>query len=166
MNTVDVEQIFRDVEAKLIKIITEMSYQKGRSSKFSIISAYAYTREKVTQKMLQEITGFSRGTISTSLKKLVSDKVLVKQYNPELRQHVYHISGTLASILGGSTANIGGYFASISVKLKEVGQKLQQEGMETKRGYENIQNFIKEMQILIPAYDHVMKKYQPNPNGQ
>ena len=160
------EQIFRDVETKLVNIITEMGYQKGRASKFSIISAYAYTRENVTQKLLQEITGFSRGTISTTLQKLVSDNVLSKQYDPLLKQHVYHIDGTLEAILGGSTANFGGYFASISVKLKEVEQKLQQEGMETKRGYENIQHFIKEMQILIPAYDHVMKKYQPNPPGK
>jgi len=162
---IDVEIIFRDIEKKLIKIITEMSYQKGRSTKFSIIAAYAYVRENVTQSTLQDLTGFSRGTISTSLAKLVQDGVLQKQYNSENRQYIYQIKGTLQSILGGSTANIGGYFSKIADKLNEVESKLSHEGMKAKKGYENLQDFIDKMKIIIPAYDHVMKKYRvPNPN--
>ncbi|QEE18079.1 hypothetical protein DSAG12_03917 [Promethearchaeum syntrophicum] len=156
----DVEIIFRDVEKKLIRIITEMSYQKGRSTTFSTITAYAYVREKVTQKILQKITGFSRSTISNTLAKLVQDEVLVKQYNSESREYIYQIKGTLASILGASTANFDGYFSKIGDKLNEVESKLNQEGMKTKQGYENIQDFISKMKILMPAYEHVMKKYQ------
>ena len=155
---IDVEIIFRDIEKKLIKIITEMSYQKGRSTKFSIIAAYAYVRENVTQKILQDITGFSRGTISTSLTKLVNDNVLKKQYNPESRQFSYQLTGTLQTILGGSSASMGGYFPLILDKLNEVEKKLnQEEEMKTKKGYENIQDFIERMKIILPAYDHVMK---------
>lgn len=154
----NVEIIFRDVEKRLIKIITEMSYQKGRSSKSSIIAANAYVREDITQKTLQDITGFSRGTISTTLTELVNDNVLTKEWKGN--QYIYQINGTLQSILGGSTANIGDNFAKIAEKLNEIESKLNQEGMKTKKGFENLHDFISEMKILIPAYDYVMKKYQ------
>ena len=155
----NVEIIFRDVEKKLIKLITEMSYQKGRSTKFSIIAAYAYVRENLTQQILQEITGFSRGTISTSLAKLIHDNVIQKQYNTESRQYIYQLTGTLQEILGGSSANIGGYLSSILDKLDEVEKKLnQEEAMKTKIGYENLLDFIEKMKILLPAYEHVMKE--------
>ena len=76
---VDEKIIFRDVEKKLIKIITEMSYQKGRSTKFSIIAAYAYVRENVTQSTLQDLTGFSNGLL-----KILSDLTHgQKKYIPE-----------------------------------------------------------------------------------
>ena len=162
---IDVEIIFRDIEKKLIKIITEMSYQKGRGSKFSIIAAYAYVRESVTQKILQDLTGFSRGTISTSLAKLVQDKVLQKKYNSESREYIYQIKGTLGSILGSSTANFEGYFSKILDKLNEVESKLNQEGMKTKQGHKNLQDFIEQMKILMPAYEFVMKKYQVPKTG-
>ncbi|UYP44588.1 hypothetical protein NEF87_000873 [Candidatus Lokiarchaeum ossiferum] len=154
------ELIFRDIESKLIEIITKLSYQKGRSSKFSIIAAYAYVRENITQKKLQKITHFSRGTISTSLNKLVNDNVLQKQYDSESHQFVYQLKGTLQSILGGSTANIGSYFSSISDKLKEVETQLNQKDMKDKKGYKNIQDFIQKMKIILPAYDHIIRKYQ------
>lgn len=154
------ELIFREMENKLIEIITKLSYQKGRSSKFSIIAAYAYVRENITQKKLQEITHFSRGTISTSLTKLVNDNVLQKQYDSESHQFIYQLKGTLQAILGGSTANIGGYFSFLSDKLNEVEIKLNQEGMKDKKGYENVQDFIQKMKIILPAYDHIMQKYQ------
>ena len=164
---IDTKIIFKEIEKKLIKILSDLSIQKGRTPKFSIITAYAYVRENITQKILQDITGFSRGTISTSLTKLVQDEVLKKQYNSESREYIYQIKGTLASILGSSTANFDGYFSKIADKLNEVESKLNQEGMKTKRGYNNLQDFISEMKILIPAYEHVMKKYQvPNPSSR
>ena len=162
----NVESIFRDIEKKLIKTITEMSYQKGKSKKFSIIAAYSYVREKITQKTLQDITGYSRGTISTVLQKLVNDNVLQKHYDKETRQFTYENKGTLSSTLGGSLTNFQDTFPSILEKLYETESKLSIEGMKTKQGYENLQDFINEMKILMPAYQHIMKKYQlPNSNS-
>ena len=44
--------------------------------------------------------------------------------------------------------------------------KLNRKGMKTKQGFKNLQDFITEMKILMPAYQHVMKKYQlPNSNS-
>ncbi len=66
----EVKNIFIGVEKELVDVITEMGYQKGRSNKFSVISAYLYTREDVTQRSLKALTGFSLSTISNALNRL------------------------------------------------------------------------------------------------
>jgi DNA-binding transcriptional regulator GbsR (MarR family) len=141
-----------------------MSYQKGNSKKFAIVAAYSYVRENIDQKTLQEITGFSRGTISTILQKLVNDNILQKKYNKETRQFTYENKGTLSSTLGGSLTNFQDTFPLMLEKLNETEKKLNIEEMKTKLGFDNLQDFISEMKILMPAYQHIMKKYQ-SPNS-
>ena len=159
-----IESLFREVEKKLIRIITEMSYQKGRSVKFATIAAYSYVREKTTQKALLELTGYSRGTISTTLQKLVDDKILDKKYDKKTRQYIYENKGNIQSTLGGALTDIQDFFSLIFEKLVEIEKKLQSEEIKSKKGYDNLDEFIQEMKILMPAYQHVMEKYQL-PNG-
>ena len=51
-------------------------------------------------------------------------------------------------------------FSNITVKLNEVEKQLNQKDMQTKAGYAYIKEFIDEMKIIIPAYDHLMQKFQ------
>jgi len=159
-----IELLFREVEKKLIKIITDMSYQKGRSEKFATIAAFSYVREKITQNTLRKLTGYSRGTISTTLQKLVDDKILDKEYDEKTRQFIYENKANLQTTLGGALTDIQDFFSLIFEKLVEIEKKLQSEEIKSKKGYDNLDEFIQEMKILMPAYQHVMEKYQL-PNG-
>jgi len=156
----NVEVVFREVEKRFINILTEMSRMKGRSPKFSIIAAYAFVREQFTQSLLQKITGYSRGTISKCLSKLVHDKVLEKQFDPDSRQYIYENKGKLRDILGGSTTNLKKYFETMIDKFKEVKKKINQEPLKMKKGYQNIEGFVSEMLVLIPAYMQLFEKFK------
>jgi DNA-binding transcriptional regulator GbsR (MarR family) len=156
----DIKSLYLELEKKLIQTIANMSYQKGRSPKFSTIAAYSYVREKVTQKTLHEITGYSRGTISIILQKLVDEGILDQVYDKKTRQYIYENNGTLRSILGGSLTNARDFFSFIIDKFNEVEEALKSEVLKSKRGYIHINEFVQEMKDLMPAYQQVMRKYQ------
>lgn len=154
---------FLEVEKELIDVITELGYQKGRSNKFSVISAYIYTREEVTQAILRDLTGFSLATISNALNKLEENNTIRKEFRKDDRQYHYFLNGTLSAILGRNMGDIQIYFSKIDSKLDEIKEKLKEPSLQGKNGYENIEEFVNKMKILIPAFQNVMKKYQNAP---
>jgi DNA-binding transcriptional regulator GbsR (MarR family) len=66
------------IEESIFKFLMSYSLFIGQKSTFKTIKIYFITRKSMTQEKLQEITGFSRGTISQELKKLISLEVIEK----------------------------------------------------------------------------------------
>ena len=66
----------KGVEKDIINFLTSYSLFIGQKTTFSTIKLYFITRKFLTQEKLQELTGFSRGTISQELKKLISMEII------------------------------------------------------------------------------------------
>ena len=60
------------IEDDIVKFLMSYSLFIGQKTTFTTIKIYFITRKALTQEKLQELTGFSRGTISQELKKLIS----------------------------------------------------------------------------------------------
>ncbi len=68
----------RAIEKNIFKFLMSYSLFIGQKTTFTTIKIYFITRKSLTQEKLQELTGFSRGTISQELKKLISLDLIEK----------------------------------------------------------------------------------------
>ncbi|MBY9015128.1 MAG: hypothetical protein KGD68_05480 [Candidatus Lokiarchaeota archaeon] len=66
------------IEKDIIKFLMSYTLFIGQKTTFTTIKIYFITRKFLTQEKLQELTGFSRGTISQELKKLISMDLIEK----------------------------------------------------------------------------------------
>jgi hypothetical protein len=56
-----------------------------------------------------------------------------------------------------------GYLCQISRFLKEVEAKLSRPSLSRKQGYSTLRRFLDEMNVLIPAYQQILQKFQATP---
>ena len=68
----------RTIEKDIFKYLMSYSLFIGQKTTFTSIKIYFITRKSLTQEKLHELTGFSRGTISQELKKLISMELIEK----------------------------------------------------------------------------------------
>lgn len=150
----------RTIEKRLINVIANLGYLKGRSPKFSEITAYVYVHQEVTQKILRELTGYSLGTISTVLQILEKQGIIRKHLNPDTREYHYELYGTLSQIGSRSLTHVQQYFSEIKEFFQAIEAKLAQSNLSKKKGYRNIRQLVDEMSILVPAYERVLERFQ------
>ena len=155
-----VEKQLRTVEKRLVNILTNAGYLKGRSRKFSEITAYIYIHQEVTQKILRKLTGYSLGTISTALQILEKQGVVNKYLDPSTREYHYELDGTISQTLFRSLRDTQRYLSQIKEFFRGIEAKLSQPGLSKKKGYENIRQFLGELSALIPAYEQVFQRFQ------
>jgi DNA-binding transcriptional regulator GbsR (MarR family) len=153
------------IERRLVEIIANFGYLKGRSAKTSEVTAYIYIRQEVTQQLLRELTGYSLGTISTVLQDLEKVGAVSKHASPNARGYIYRLAGTPLQVLSRSMTDFPAYLSQTSSFLKEVEAKLSKPSLSKKQGYSNLRRFFDEMNVLIPAYEHILQKFQTTPLG-
>jgi len=154
------EEQLRLIEQRLVEIIANFGYLKGRSAKTSEVIAYIYIRQEVTQQLLRELTGYSLGTVSAVLQDVEKLGVVSKQPIPDARGYVYRLAGTPSQVLSRSMADFQGYLSEISGFLGEVEAKLSKPSLSKKQGYSSLRRFLDEINVLIPAYQQVLQKFQ------
>jgi DNA-binding transcriptional regulator GbsR (MarR family) len=152
------EQKLKEIDHKLVDIITNLSFLKGRQPKTSKIIALIYLHRKVTQKQLREFTGYSLGTISTTLQSLENMGLIHKTQDPQTREYNYELEGTIAQPGSRSVTNIFEYFAQQKQFLKKTKTKLAQPQLTNKKGYTEVSEFITKMEAIAPATERAMQK--------
>ena len=157
------EERFELIEQRLVEIISDFGYLKGRSPKIAQITAYIYIREEVTQQLLRQLTGYSLGTVSAALQELEQLGVVTKQASSDARGYVYRLAGTPLQVLSRSMADVKEYLSLTSGFLEEVEAKLSKKALSTRQGYSTLRRFFDEMNGLIPAYERVLQKFQAPP---
>jgi len=154
------EERLRSIERKLVEIVANFGYLKGRSTKTSQVMAYIYIRQEVTQQQLRELTGYSLGTISAALQDLEALGVVSKHSSPGSRSYIYRLAGPLSQVLSQSMTGFQEYLTQINDFLKEIEVKLDNPSLSKKQGYSHLKSFLDEMNVLIPAYRHILQKFQ------
>jgi DNA-binding transcriptional regulator GbsR (MarR family) len=154
------EEQFEAIERRLVEILTDFGYLKGRSAKTAEVTAYIYIRGETTQQRLRELTGYSLGTISAALQDLETLGVASKHASPNVRGYVYRLAGTPSQVLSRSMTDVREYLSQISGLLEKVEAKLSKPQLQQKQGYSSLRRFLDEMSSLIPAYQHVLQKFQ------
>ncbi len=80
----------RHMEKKTVNFFQEKGAKfGGKDPMFMTVLAYFYIRERLTQQDLQELTGFSAGTVSKILRQLVNINIVTKGTIPGTHKHLY-----------------------------------------------------------------------------
>jgi DNA-binding transcriptional regulator GbsR (MarR family) len=152
-------QKLRDIENQLVEIITSMGQLKGRSDKMAKLAACITIRGEVTQKLLREITGYSLGTVSSSLQILEKMGFVSKYKDSNSREYLYRYEESYAQSQSRSIMNVLEYFRELDEFLKQMDDKLDKPHLKGKEGYENITEFIENMRRLFPAVEEALSKF-------
>ncbi|MFX1363365.1 MAG: hypothetical protein ACFFCE_10125 [Promethearchaeota archaeon] len=89
------DEKLHEYEEELIKIILNISKSKRVTPKVATIACYLFIHEKLTQKELKELTGFSMGTISTYLSVMAGTGYFIKKRINGTHTFEYSFSGEL-----------------------------------------------------------------------
>ncbi|PVX27266.1 MAG: hypothetical protein CW716_03210 [Candidatus Bathyarchaeum sp.] len=80
----------RAIEKEIVEFFaTKASEFTGRHPIISKVMTYFYIREELTQHDLQTLTGFSVGTISKAVRKLLKMNIITKETIPGTHKHIY-----------------------------------------------------------------------------
>jgi len=95
----------RVYEKRLIELLVDAGKLKSQNAVFSSIIGYLLLHGSLTQSQLKELTGFSKGAISQSLKLLSNVPIINKESIEGTRENVYSFGASMADI----ASNIGSY---------------------------------------------------------
>ncbi|MDH5451139.1 MAG: hypothetical protein OEX77_09655 [Candidatus Bathyarchaeota archaeon] len=80
----------RQIEQEIVEFFAETDPEfSGRHPIIVTVMAYFYIRRNLTQRDLQNLTGFSAGTISKSVRQLVDINMVTKEVIPGTHEHIY-----------------------------------------------------------------------------
>ena len=133
----------RVYEKRLIEILVDAGKVKGQNAVFGSIVGYLLLHGSLTQSQLKELTGFSKGAISQSLKILSSAPAIKKEPLEGQREYLYTFGANMADI----ASNIGSYKSeSNELAIKFLQSKVQElERNKDKKGYDLLSKRIIEM---------------------
>ena len=133
----------RVYEKRLIEILVDAGKVKGQSAVFGSIIGYLLLHESLTQTQLNELTGFSKGAISQTLKVLSSVPAIKKEPLEGAREYIYALGVNMADI----ASNIGSYKSeSNELAIKFLQSKVQElDKYKDKRGYDILSKRVTEM---------------------
>ena len=80
----------RQIEEEIVEFFAKTDPEfTGRHPIIVTVLAYFYIRRNLTQRDLQNLTGFSAGTISKSVRQLVDIDMITKEVIPGTHEHIY-----------------------------------------------------------------------------
>ena len=80
----------REIEQEVVEFFAEKSLEFiGRHPIIATVLTYFDVRRRLTQQDLQDLTGFSAGTISRSVRQLVDMNVITRETIPGTHKHIY-----------------------------------------------------------------------------
>jgi len=133
----------RVYEKRLIEILVDAGKIKGQNAVFGSIIGYLLLHRSLTQAQLKELTGFSKGAISQSLKILSSTPAIKKEPIEGTREYLYTFGVNMADI----ASNIGSYKSeSNEIAIKFLQSKVQElDKYKDKSGHDILSKRVTEM---------------------
>ena len=141
----------RQIEQEIVEFFAEKSPEfTGRHPIIATVLTYFDIRRSLTQQDLQDLTGFSAGTISKSVRQLVDMNLITKETIPGSHKHIYRMEK-----LPFTSAR---YFFRTEKLLEEMEKELKEmkdtldthaEEMKDIKGYQKIYTTITQLLELI-----------------
>jgi len=141
----------RQIEQEIVEFFAEKTLEFiGRHPIVATVMAYFDIRRSLTQQDLQDLTGFSAGTISKSVRQLVDMNVITKETIPGTHKHIYRMEK-----LPFTSAR---YFLRTEKLLEEMEKELKEmkvtldthaDEMKDLKGYQKIYTIITQLLELI-----------------
>lgn len=138
----------------------DLGFLKGRSRKTSEILAHLYIYNKVTQRTLREITGYSTGTVSSTLRELQRLGLICRSDDLHEREYVYELVVPVSQQLSRYSGMMDQYFRVWNEFLERLENELRRNQLSKKKGADNIFRFIEKMRVVIQASANAVHRLQ------
>jgi DNA-binding transcriptional regulator GbsR (MarR family) len=142
----------RDYEKTLIKFFVDIGKHKDTPTKVQEILGYLIIHDKLSQSNLHELTGYSTGTISTTLSNLVKLGVVKKEKIAASNKYLYSMIGDLPKIFETSSDVSIEQFNVISEFMENKLSELNEFRGES--GYDNLQT---QINVLLDGFKKVIE---------
>ncbi len=156
---------FRKYEEKLVAFLLDISQIKRVNPKISIISSYLLIHEKLTQKELKELTGFSMGSISTLLSVMTGTEAFKKERIIHTHTYTYSFSGNLEDLTTKGYEIALSSFSSFERFLKNKKKELNILIEQSKEGAEHLSQRIEELLESFEIYENLFPMLTRSPNN-
>ncbi|MFX0023540.1 MAG: MarR family transcriptional regulator [Candidatus Hermodarchaeota archaeon] len=143
---------FQKYEDKIVKIILDVAESKRVNPKISTISSLILIHERLTQKELKQLTGFSMGSISTFLSVMSSTGAIKKERIPHTHTFIYLFSGNLEDLTTKGIEIALNSFMSFENYLKIKKQELNKYVEQSKKGAKHISQRIDQLLETFEIY--------------
>jgi len=145
----------RKYEDKIVNFIVDIGTRKRVNPKMLQISSYLLIHESLTQKELQELTGFSMGTISTYLSAIVGVGGFQKERIPKTHTFRYLYSGNLEEMATRGIDVMISSLTSMDVYLNGKKKELKKLMEQNKKGAEHLSQRIDELLDIFEFYKQI-----------
>lgn len=145
----------RRYEDRLVEILLDIGKSKRANPKMAAIACYLLIHEKLTQKELKKLTGFSIGTLSTYLSVMTGTGNFQKIRIPHTHTFMYSISGKLEVLTTRAIEVVLRSLDSIGLFLKNKNEILKKLIGQSKKGAKQLSERIEEMLYSFDIYKKI-----------
>jgi len=149
------------IEKDIFKFLMSYSLFIGQKTTFTTIKIYFITRKSLTQEKLQELTGFSRGTISQELKKLISMALIEKTSVSNTGEITYLMKNPIIAYVH-SFSNLMNDISKFAYKIDAIKDDIEKEKdlIEDLHGFDKIYQLVNVLANSIPFSLELVKTIQ------
>ena len=152
MNTIEeFDDEIETIEKDIFKFLMSYSLFIGQKATFVTIKIYFITRKSLTQEKLQELTGFSRGTISQEIKKLISMDLIEKTGVSNTGEITYTMKNPVIAFIHSFrdlTSDISKFANKINAVKEDI--ELEKEKIENLHGFDSVYQLVNILANSIP----------------
>ena len=149
------------IEKDIFKFLMSYSLFIGQKTTFTTIKIYFITRKCLTQEKLLELTGFSRGTISQELKKLISMDLIEKTSVSSTGEITYSMKNPITAFVHSFrnlTNDISKFAKSIDAIKDDIeGEKAYVQNLH---GFDKVYQLVNVLANAIPFSLELIKKIE------
>ena len=145
----------RKYEDNLVELLLDIAQQKRVNRKLSTISSYLLIHERLTQKELKELTGFSMGSVSTFLSVMTGTGAIQKERIPHTHTFMYSIYGKLEILTTRAIEVALRSLDSIGLFLKNKNEILKKLIGQSKKGAKHLSQRIDELIESFEIYKKI-----------
>ncbi|MFX1309156.1 MAG: MarR family transcriptional regulator [Promethearchaeota archaeon] len=139
-------------EEKIVDLLLDIAKSKHVNPKISTISSYLLIHDKLTQKELKKLTGFSMGSISTLLSVMTGTGTFQKERIPRTHTFTYSFTGELKDLttkgIEIALSTFGPLETYLKIKKKELKKLIEQ----SKEGADHLLQRIDELLETFEIY--------------
>ncbi|MFX0037930.1 MAG: hypothetical protein ACFFCY_15575 [Promethearchaeota archaeon] len=143
----------RKYEDTLVEFLLDIAESKRVNPKISTISSCILLHEKLTQKELKQLTGFSMGSISTFLSVMAGTGAIERERIPHTHTYTYSFSGKLEDLTTKGVEIALSSFISFEGYLNNKKKELDKLIDQSKEGAEHLKHRIEELLETFEIYE-------------
>ncbi|MFX0202931.1 MAG: MarR family transcriptional regulator [Candidatus Hodarchaeota archaeon] len=154
-----IESDLSKLEQRAVDYFINSSVTLGRDPIVAAALSHLFLRKELTQKQLQELTGYSAGAISQALKECVKTGI-VEKYRPKGRGAFRYTIKNMVQYITRSLLEVAEFYLSSESELKEIKRGLEDIPVELRKEqlYVGLWGFVNLVLKTLPLYQRAIQE--------